>query len=230
MHPIASVLNHGIPVCLCSDDPSAFGNLGLSFDFYQVLVSSEQTGLITLGEIALDSLKVCQPPPRHSAQLTVVFLSIQRLKRMKRSGRSSRGRRGGQSFWNRSLRMGEICRLSLFEVVSFRVCTCNKWKAVYLYWPNLGSTRSPVRRLPGDLDQPRPVTRVRGRWNGELTSPCWSLLLGSRRTVLTAAGLNCAVKSYSIWPFTCVADSVTCASIGVDLLLHPPVDDVLVCP
>ena len=58
MHPIASVLNHGIPVCLCSDDPSAFGNLGLSFDFYQVLVSSEQTGLITLGEIALDSLKV----------------------------------------------------------------------------------------------------------------------------------------------------------------------------
>jgi len=58
MHPIASVMNHGIPVCLCSDDPSAFGNLGLSFDFYQVLVSSEQTGLITLGEIALDSLKV----------------------------------------------------------------------------------------------------------------------------------------------------------------------------
>lgn len=61
MHPIASVLNHGIPVCLCSDDPSAFGNLGLSFDFYQVLVSSEQTGLITLGEIALDSLKVRCP-------------------------------------------------------------------------------------------------------------------------------------------------------------------------
>lgn len=58
MHPIASVLNHGISVCLCSDDPSAFGNLGLSFDFYQVLVSSEQTGLVALGEIALDSLKV----------------------------------------------------------------------------------------------------------------------------------------------------------------------------
>lgn len=57
MHPIASIMNHGIPVCLCSDDPSAFGNLGLSFDYYQVLVSSEQTGLIALGEIALDSLK-----------------------------------------------------------------------------------------------------------------------------------------------------------------------------
>ena len=58
MHPITSVLNHGISVCLSSDDPAAFGNLGLSFDFYQVLVSSEQTGPITLGEIALDSLKV----------------------------------------------------------------------------------------------------------------------------------------------------------------------------
>ena len=58
MHPVASMMNHGISVCLSSDDPAAFGNLGLSFDFYQVLVSSEQTGLITLGEIALDSLKV----------------------------------------------------------------------------------------------------------------------------------------------------------------------------
>jgi len=57
MHPIASMLNHGLSVCLCPDDPSVFGNPGLSFDFYQVLVSSEQTGLITLGEIALNSLK-----------------------------------------------------------------------------------------------------------------------------------------------------------------------------
>ena len=63
MHPIASMMNHGLSVCLCSDDPSAFGNLGLTFDFYQVLVSSEQTGLITLGEIALDSLKVRHPGP-----------------------------------------------------------------------------------------------------------------------------------------------------------------------
>ena len=61
MHPVASMLNHGLPVCLCSDDPSAFWNLGLSFDFHQVLVSSEQTGLITLGEIALNSLKVGHP-------------------------------------------------------------------------------------------------------------------------------------------------------------------------
>jgi len=75
MHPIASVLNHGISVCLCSDDPAAFGNLGLSFDFYQVLVSSEQTGLITLGEIALDSLKVWRPfrNELNTQQMTIVF-------------------------------------------------------------------------------------------------------------------------------------------------------------
>ena len=76
MHPIASIMNHGIPVCLCSDDPSAFGNLGLSFDYYQVLVSSEQTGLITLGEIALDSLKVGNVFPNDvfcSLWLTVDF-------------------------------------------------------------------------------------------------------------------------------------------------------------
>ena len=154
MHPIASVLNHGIPVCLCSDDPSAFGNLGLSFDFYQVLVSSEQTGLITLGEIALDSLKVCQPPPRYSAQLTVVFLSIRHLGRRKRSGRSRCGRRGGSSFWNRSLRVGGICRLLLlFEVVNFRVCTCGKRKAVHLYLLSTWPIRSPVRsEVAEDLD------------------------------------------------------------------------------
>ena len=58
MYPITSIMNHGIPVCLCSDDPPAFGNLGLSFDYYQVLVSSEQPGFVTFGEIALDSLKV----------------------------------------------------------------------------------------------------------------------------------------------------------------------------
>lgn len=36
MHPLPVILNRGIPVALCSDDPSVFGNMGLSFDFYQV--------------------------------------------------------------------------------------------------------------------------------------------------------------------------------------------------
>jgi adenosine deaminase len=58
MHPLAIAINHGIPVCLCSDDPAVFGSMGLSFDYYQVLVASEITGLMTLGKIARDSLKV----------------------------------------------------------------------------------------------------------------------------------------------------------------------------
>ena len=36
MHPLPAVINHGVPVTLCSDDPSVFGNMGLSFDFFQV--------------------------------------------------------------------------------------------------------------------------------------------------------------------------------------------------
>ncbi|KZP15049.1 Metallo-dependent hydrolase [Athelia psychrophila] len=57
MHPLPIVLNNGIPVALCSDDPAVFGNMGLSFDFYQALVASEVTGLIQLGEMARDSIK-----------------------------------------------------------------------------------------------------------------------------------------------------------------------------
>jgi adenosine deaminase CECR1 len=36
MHPLPIVINNGIPVALCSDDPAVFGNMGLSFDFFQV--------------------------------------------------------------------------------------------------------------------------------------------------------------------------------------------------
>lgn len=74
MHPLPSLINHGIPVALCSDDSAVFGNMGLSFDFFQVpyyissagvylrwlqvLVASEVTGLIQLGEMARDSIRV----------------------------------------------------------------------------------------------------------------------------------------------------------------------------
>lgn len=30
------MLNNGIPVALCSDDPGTFGHMGLTFDYYQV--------------------------------------------------------------------------------------------------------------------------------------------------------------------------------------------------
>ena len=44
--------------CLPSDDPTVFGSTGLSFDFYQVLVSGEVSEFITMGTVVLDSLKL----------------------------------------------------------------------------------------------------------------------------------------------------------------------------
>ncbi|KAF8590054.1 adenosine deaminase-related growth [Ramaria rubella] len=57
MHPLPILLNYGVPVALSSDDPAIFGNLDLSYDFYQVLVSSEITGLATLAVAARDSIE-----------------------------------------------------------------------------------------------------------------------------------------------------------------------------
>ncbi|KAG6814602.1 hypothetical protein H0H92_000131 [Tricholoma furcatifolium] len=57
MHILPVLVNSGVPVALCSDDPAVFGNMGLTFDFYQVLVSSELTGLGTLRRFAMDSLE-----------------------------------------------------------------------------------------------------------------------------------------------------------------------------
>lgn len=58
MHPLPIVLNRGVPITLNSDDPSVFGAMGISYDFFQVLVSSETTGLITLAQMARDSIEV----------------------------------------------------------------------------------------------------------------------------------------------------------------------------
>ncbi|OJA20418.1 hypothetical protein AZE42_07492 [Rhizopogon vesiculosus] len=56
MHPLPVIMNQGIPVVLSSDDPASFNSMGLSFDFFQVLVASEVTGLLTLGQMARDSI------------------------------------------------------------------------------------------------------------------------------------------------------------------------------
>ncbi|KAJ7047039.1 hypothetical protein C8F04DRAFT_1062530 [Mycena alexandri] len=68
MHPLPIMMNNGLPVALCSDDPAMFGNMGLSFDFYQVLVASEVTGLIALRELARDSLKHSTLEPANKAR------------------------------------------------------------------------------------------------------------------------------------------------------------------
>ena len=57
-HPMPMLIAHGIEVVVSNDDPGAFGNLGLSYDFFQVLVASEVTGLLGLGVIARRSLEV----------------------------------------------------------------------------------------------------------------------------------------------------------------------------
>ncbi|KIM25983.1 hypothetical protein M408DRAFT_314007 [Serendipita vermifera MAFF 305830] len=56
-HPIAAMLNHGVPIALASDDPGIFSNIGLSYDFFQVLVSSEISGLMTLAVLARESFQ-----------------------------------------------------------------------------------------------------------------------------------------------------------------------------
>jgi adenosine deaminase CECR1 len=68
MHPLPIILNQGVPVTLNSDDPSVFGAMGLSYDFFQVLVSSETTGLITLAQMARDSIEVRHGRSAHRAR------------------------------------------------------------------------------------------------------------------------------------------------------------------
>ncbi|CDO77648.1 hypothetical protein BN946_scf184963.g5, partial [Trametes cinnabarina] len=57
MHPLPAIINHGVHVTLCSDDPAVFGNMGLSFDFFQVFVASEVNTLATLRAFVWDSIK-----------------------------------------------------------------------------------------------------------------------------------------------------------------------------
>lgn len=42
MHPLPAVMSQGVHVALCSDDPAVFGNMGLTFDFYQVSLPLSQ--------------------------------------------------------------------------------------------------------------------------------------------------------------------------------------------
>jgi len=57
MHPIGTLLNHGVPVTINSDDPAIWQSTGISHDYYQVMISSEVSGLMTLYEMAKRSLE-----------------------------------------------------------------------------------------------------------------------------------------------------------------------------
>ncbi|GJJ12129.1 hypothetical protein Clacol_006370 [Clathrus columnatus] len=72
MHPLPTLLNHGIPVALATDDPSIFGNL-LSHDLYQVLISSEVTGLETLAVAARDSLRYSMLEPDEKVEALSIW-------------------------------------------------------------------------------------------------------------------------------------------------------------
>ncbi|EPQ28590.1 uncharacterized protein PFL1_03893 [Pseudozyma flocculosa PF-1] len=57
-HPsLLALLNDNVALTLSSDDPSIFENFGLSYDFYQLLVSSDATSLASLGVIARRSIR-----------------------------------------------------------------------------------------------------------------------------------------------------------------------------
>jgi len=75
MHPLPVLLNNGVPVVLNSDDPSVFGNMGLTFDYFQVLVASEMSGLRTLGTLARDSIEFSMLDPDEKRKLLENFES-----------------------------------------------------------------------------------------------------------------------------------------------------------
>ncbi|KAH8920328.1 Metallo-dependent hydrolase [Atractiella rhizophila] len=56
-HPYPILFNHGIKCALSSDDGGQIQNVGLSFDFYQVLQGSRQTDLFALKKLARQSIE-----------------------------------------------------------------------------------------------------------------------------------------------------------------------------
>ncbi|CCO32410.1 hypothetical protein BN14_06470 [Rhizoctonia solani AG-1 IB] len=56
-HPLTTLLNYGVPVVLCPDNPASYGYAGLSFDFFQAMVCSNKSNLLSLKQLAKQSLQ-----------------------------------------------------------------------------------------------------------------------------------------------------------------------------
>ena len=58
-HPLPALLARGVPVSLCNDDPTIFGQdlNGMSHDFWQALQGWENLGLAGLGSLAENSVR-----------------------------------------------------------------------------------------------------------------------------------------------------------------------------
>ncbi|KAF8725285.1 adenosine, partial [Rhizoctonia solani] len=56
-HPLTTLLNYGVPVVLCPDNPASYGYAGLSFDFFQAMVCSTSSNLLSLKQLAKQSIQ-----------------------------------------------------------------------------------------------------------------------------------------------------------------------------
>jgi adenosine deaminase CECR1 len=68
VHPVLTLLAYGCPVALSNDDPCQFLNLGLSPDFYSILIASDHFDLTSLAVLARNSLQHSLIPDQDQKQ------------------------------------------------------------------------------------------------------------------------------------------------------------------
>ncbi|CAE6353776.1 unnamed protein product [Rhizoctonia solani] len=56
-HPLTTLIGYGVPVVLCPDNPGTYGYTGLSPEFFQAMVCSTKSNLLSLKQLAEQSLQ-----------------------------------------------------------------------------------------------------------------------------------------------------------------------------